>query len=188
MVLSGSICVASHDPETGKQWWLYDGPTDQMVASVVLARDVFFITGGYPELHVLGLPTDRTGKLEEKDVIWHHETDDASYVPSPVAQGDWFFVVSDKGVASCFEARTGKRLWQEQMGRRHSASLVGAGGHLYFLSDRGECWVVKAGPTYELVALNRIEEECNASPAISGGRVFLRTEGHLYAIGSPATP
>jgi len=182
MVVSGSICVASYDPDTGKEWWLLDGPTDQMVAGIVLTRNVFLVTGGFPELHILGLRTDRLGKLTEKDIIWR-TGEDAAYVPSPLAHGDFFFLVSDRGKATCFDARTGKVLWKRAMGRRHSASLVQAGGNVYFLSDRGECWVVKAGPEYEEVQVNRLDEECDASPAISDGQIFIRTGKHLYAIG-----
>ena len=182
MVLSGSICVASYDPETGKQWWIMDGPTEQMVASIVLAQDTFFVTGGYPELHILGLPTDRLGKLTENDILWRTD-EGVAYVPSPIACGSCFFVVSDRGTATCFEAKTGKVHWTKSMGRRHSASLVQGDGNIYFLSDQGECWVAKAGPRYEEVAVNRLEEECNASPAISGGQIFIRTGENLYAVG-----
>jgi outer membrane protein assembly factor BamB len=184
MVLSGNICVASYDPATGKLWWILDGPTDQMVASVVLTRDVFFVTGGFPELHILGLPTDRTGKLTEDDILWR-SNEGVSYVPSPIAHEDHFFVVSDKGIASCFEAKTGEVLWKRRMGGRHSASLVKAEGRIYFLSDDGECWVVKAGPEYEEISVNRLGEPCNASPAISRGQIFIRTDRHLFAIGEP---
>lgn len=182
MVLSGSICVASYDPDTGKPWWTIDGPTDQMVAGVILARDVFFVTGGYPDRYFWGLPTDRSGKLEEKDVLWEG-TRHVSYVPSPVTDGERFYVVSDTGTASCLEARTGKVLWTRDLGGRHSASLVHADGHVYFLSDRGECRVVAAGAEYREVALNRLEEETNASMAVSRGQLFLRSSGHLWAIG-----
>jgi outer membrane protein assembly factor BamB len=180
--------VASYDPDTGKRWWIIDGPTDQMVASVVLAGDVFFVTGGYPDHYLWGLPTDRTGKLDEDDVLWEHTRDrDVAYVPSPVAYGEHLYVVSDRGTASCLEARTGKILWQKDMGRRHSASLVAADGHVYFLSDEGECWVVKAAPEYREVAVNRLDAPCNASPAISRGQIFVRTDEHLYAIGKPSS-
>ena len=74
---------------------------------------------------------------------------------------------------------------EERLGRRHSASLVAAGGHAYFVDDDGETFVVKAAPTYELVSQNTLGEPCFASPAVSRGQLFIRTEKHLYCIGNP---
>ena len=79
----------------------------------------------------------------------------ASYVPSPIAQGAWFFVVSDLGKVHCFEAKTGKRLWQKQLGDHHSASPVSANGNLYFIADDGTTHVFKASGKYEPIARTR---------------------------------
>jgi len=185
MVQSGNKTVTSYDPNNGKLHWIIDGPTDQMVASVVMTRDVFFVSGGFPEHHLLGMPVNAKGKLSESDVLWHLRGKVVSYVPSPVAHGDYFFIVSDRGVASCFDAKTGKQMWEQDMARRHSSSLVYADGHVYFLGDDGRCWVVKAGPKYQQVALNDLKEKCNASPAISRGQIFIRGDKHLFCIGKP---
>lgn len=187
MVLSGSKCVASYDPDTGKQIWIIDGPTEQFVASMVYAEGVFFITGGFPEYHVLGIRPDGEGNVTKTHILWRDEGKEiCSYVPSPVAWGSYFFIVSDIGTATCFEARTGKRMWKEKLGRHHSASPVAAGGYLYFPDDKGVTHVVKAGPTFEAVAHNEIGEECYASPALAHGRIYLRTVRNLYCIGEPA--
>jgi outer membrane protein assembly factor BamB len=102
-----------------------------------------------------------------------------------VAHGNWFFVASDNGIGSCFEARTGKLMWKERLGRRHSASAVSAGGNVFFLDDDGETFVVKAGPEFELVSQNPLGEACFATPAISRGQIFIRTASQLYCIGKP---
>lgn len=183
LVLSGNKCVASYDPDTGKQIWLLDGPTEQFVASMVYADGVLLVTGGFPELHLLGIQPDGEGNVTHTHVLWHH-TQGASYVPSPIAHGKYFFVVTDGGVASCLEARTGKRLWMERLGRHHSASPVAAGGYLYFPDDDGTTFVLKAGPEFRLVHRNRLGEETIASPAIAHGQIFLRTAQHLYCIGN----
>ncbi|MBV9126421.1 MAG: PQQ-binding-like beta-propeller repeat protein, partial [Planctomycetes bacterium] len=182
LVLSGSKCVASYDPDTGKQWWIVDGPTEQFVASLVFTDGVLFVTGGFPELHLLGIRPDGNGNITQTHVLWH-ETRGASYVPSPIAHGQEFYVVSDSGTASCLDARTGKRLWVSRLGRHHSASPVSAGDYLYFLDDTGEMFVLKAGSRFEVVSRNKLGEECRASPAISQGQIFLRTLNHLYCIG-----
>jgi outer membrane protein assembly factor BamB len=184
LVLSGSKCVASYDPDTGKQHWIIDGPTEQFVASPVFLEKVVFITGGFPEHHLLGIRPDGKGNVSRTHVLWHHRTGAASYVPSPIARGKYFFVVSDDGKASCYDAKTGKRRWLERLGRRHSASAVAAGDYLYFPDDDGITWVVKAGPRFERVSKNELGEACYASPAISHGQIFIRTAEHLYCIGN----
>jgi outer membrane protein assembly factor BamB len=194
LVLSGSKCVASYDPDTGKQIWIIDGPTEQFVASMVCAEDVFFITGGFPQYHVLGIRPDGEGNVTQSHILWRDKGETiCSYVPSPIAWGSHFFIVSDIGTASCFEAKSGKRLWSEKLGGKadgkrgahHSASPVAAGGLLYFADDDGTTRVVKAGPSFEVVATNALGEACRASPALSRGRVYLRTSNHLWCIGAP---
>ncbi|MBL7134008.1 MAG: PQQ-binding-like beta-propeller repeat protein [Phycisphaerae bacterium] len=182
MVLSGANSVASYDPRNGKQHWIIDGPTDQFVASMVYTDGVFAISGGYPTLHILGIRPDGKGNVTKTHVLWHVRKN-PSYVPSPIAAGKYFFLVSDKGTASCLEAKTGKYMWQQKLGRRHSASPVSAGGNLYFLDDKGVTFVVKASPKFELVTKNNLGEDCRASPAISRGQIFIRAVSHLYCIG-----
>lgn len=181
LVLSGSKCIASYEPGTGKQIWLIDGPTEQYVASVVCTRDVFFVTGGFPKHFITGIRPDGTGNVTATHKLWEH-TDGVSYVPSPVAWEDNFYIVSDDGIASCLDAKTGKRHWKERLGAHHSASPVAAGGHLYFTDDAGVTYVLKAGNAFEVVAKNALGEPVYASPALSRGRLYLRTERHLVCI------
>jgi len=175
MVLSGSRCTASYDPKTGERNWLVKGPTDQFVASMVYTDDVFLITGGFPTLHTLGISPK--GK-----VLWHR-TKESSYVPSPIAGGKYFFVVGDKGLLSCLTAKTGKVMWSKKLGRHHSASPVSAGGRLYFLDDDGITFVIDAAPKFRLITKNTLGEPCRASPAISDGKIFIRSKKNLYCIG-----
>ncbi|HXG60959.1 MAG TPA: PQQ-binding-like beta-propeller repeat protein [Planctomycetota bacterium] len=183
LVLSGSKCVASYDPDTGRLLWIVDGPTEQYVASLVYADGVLFVTGGYPDRYLTGIRPDGEGNVTRTHVLWQHEREGVSYVPSPVAWESRFFVVSDDGLASALEAKTGRRLWKERLGPHHSASPVAAGGYLYFTDDRGTTHVLKAGPTFERVARNELGEECYASPALSRGRIYLRTARHLWCLG-----
>jgi outer membrane protein assembly factor BamB len=177
MVLSGDKSVASYDPTNGKLHWIMDGPTDQFVASPVYNEkaDLLFVTGGYPEHHILALTPK--GKI-----VWRTNRG-VAYVPSPIAAGDFFFVVSDSGVAHCFEATTGKILWTERMGEHH-ASLVSASGLVYFLNDEGVMNVVQASRNFTSVAKNELAEPTFASPAISDGQLFFRSDKHLFCIGN----
>ena len=189
MVLSGSKCVASYDPGTGRPLWIVDGPTDQFVASLVFTDGVFMMTGGYPTLHILGIRPDGEGNVTDSHVVWHlKDRKIVSYVPSPIAADKWFFVVSDAGQASCLEAPTGKVLWSERLGKHHSASPVSAGGNLYFLDDDGVMHIVKAGPAFEPVGRSDLGEPCRASPAISRGHIYIRGVKNLYRIGGGGPP
>ncbi|HXE55306.1 MAG TPA: PQQ-binding-like beta-propeller repeat protein [Tepidisphaeraceae bacterium] len=185
LLLSGSKCVASYDPHTGKQLWIIDGPTEQFVASLVETHGIIFLTGGFPTLHLMAINPDGSGNVTRTKVIWHDHRG-ASYVPSPIAAGDYFFVVSDDGIASCWEAQTGKMQWKHRLGPHHSASPVSAEGRLYLTADDGETFVLQAGPKFNLLANNPLGEEVRASPAISHGQLFIRTLHTLYCIGQPA--
>ena len=175
MVLSGDQTVASYDPQNGNLHWLIDGPTDQFVASPVYNEKagLLFITGGYPEHHILALTPK--GKI-----VWRTNRG-VAYVPSPISVGDFFFVVSDSGVAHCFEAATGRIMWDERMGEHH-ASLVSISDLVYFLNDDGVMYVVRAARTFTPVAKNELGERAFASPAISNGQLFLRSDKHLFCI------
>lgn len=182
LVLSGSKCIASYDPDTGKQWWFIDGPTEQFVASLVFLNDVLFMTAGYPTYHVMGIRPDGQGNVTNTHVLWH-STQAMAYVPSPIAYDKYFFMVNDNGMASCWEAATGKLQWRERLGRHHSASPVRVGDLLYFPDDDGQTFVLKAGNRFQLVAKNPLDDECYASPAVAHGCLFIRMLHDLYCIG-----
>ena len=181
MVLSGSKSVASYDPATGKRHWIIDGPTEQFVASMVYDGKFLFITGGFPARHILAIRPDGRGNVTDTHIAWRTNRG-AAYVPSPIVEGPYFLIVSDNGIASCFEAKNGNRLWMERLGGGHSASTVSAGGLVYFVSDKGVTTVVRPGKKFEVVAKNELGERCSASPAISGGTIYIRGHKNLFAI------
>jgi outer membrane protein assembly factor BamB len=186
MILSGDKSVASYDPNNGRLHWIMDGPTEQFVASIVYNpnADLLFVTGGFPDLHILGLKHNGHGKIDNSKIAWR-STKGVSYVPSPISVGDYFFIVSDGGIGSCFEAKSGKIMWQERLGGGHHASLVAAENHVYFLADSGVTTVVDAKPEFNVLARNDLGEKCFASPAISNGQIFIRADKHLFCIGQP---
>ena len=107
----------------------------------------------------------------------------AAYVPSPIVEGQYLLVVSDSGIASCFSAGDGERLWMERLGGGHSASTVSAEGLVYFVSDRGVTTVLRPGPKFDVISRNELGEKISASPAISQGQIFLRSDNYLFCIG-----
>jgi hypothetical protein len=182
LVMSGSNHVTSYDPENGKKIWEMDGPTEQFVASFVQHDGLLFMTGGFPERHVLAIRPDGNGDVTKTHIAWR-TMKGAGYVPSPVAWEHHVFLVNDDGVATCWEAKSGKQCWQERIGKRHHASPIAADGIVYFTAEDGTTTVVKAGPTFAVLAKNSFGEECVASPAVSGGNLFYRTEHQLWCIG-----
>ena len=183
MMLSGSKCVASYDPRNGSRHWIIDGPTEQFVASLVYNGDLLFMTAGFPEFHIMGIRPTGRGNVTKTHVAWH-TTKGCAYVPSPIVarRREVLPVVADTGVASCFDAATGTRHWMERIGAHYSASAVEAEGLVHFLADDGTTTIVRPGEKFEVVAENPLGEECFASPAISGARIYLRGEKHLYCI------
>ena len=182
MILCGSKSVASYDPANGKRHWIIDGPTEQFVASMVYNGKYAFVTGGYPERHILAIRPEGSGNVTETHIAWRVKKG-ASYVPSPVVLGPYFVVVADNGIASCFKAEDGTRLWMERLGGGHSASAITADGLVYFVSDRGITSVLKPGPKFEEPKKNDLKELVSSSPAISQGQLFIRGHKHLYCIG-----
>jgi outer membrane protein assembly factor BamB len=186
MVLAGAETTAAYDPDTGKQIWLIDGPTEQFVASFIYHNDVLFMTYGFPKLGIMGINPEGTGNITKTNVLYN-DPRGGGYVPSPYAHGDYFFNVDDKGIATCRECKSGKLVWLERLGGRlHSASATGWGDYVYFPDNDGNTYVLKAGPKYEVVQKNVIGEEINSSLAFSHGQIYLRGMKNLYCIGTPA--
>lgn len=183
MLLSGSKCVASYDPRTGSRHWIIDGPTEQFVASLVYRHDLLYVTGGFPDRHIMAINPNGSGNITKTNVVWHHLRSGVSYVPSPVAVGDYFLVAADDGVGTCFEAKTGKIAWQKRLAGHYSGSLLTANGLVYFIDDDGVTKVVKPGPELEVIATNEIGDATFTSPAASDGQLFIRGEEYLWCIG-----
>ncbi len=183
-VMTGSKRVAGFDPRTGKRLWWIEGPTEQFVASMVYDNQNFYLTAGFPTYHVMSIRPGGSGDVTESHVNWH-VTEAQSYVPSPVVTNGLLFIADDRGIAHCFDSQTGERVWRERLGRHFSASLVTANGLVYFTTDDGETIVMKASRTPEIVHKNSLGESVFASPAISDGKLYLRTREHLVCIGSP---
>lgn len=186
MVLSGTKCVTSYDPRTGSLLWMMDGPTEQFVASLVhdAKSNHLMLTGGFPEHHILAIKPDGVGNVTDTHIVWRTNKG-VSYVPSPICENGWFLIVSDSGIAHCFDARTGDIAWEERT-KEHHASLVSAEGKVWFINDFGTLRVVKPGKRYDVIAETELQEKVFASPALSEGQVFIRGEKTLICLGKRA--
>ncbi len=105
---------------------------------------------------------------------------------SPVVVDGYLLVANDDGIAHCYEAATGEHLWKTRLGRHYSTSLVTARGLVYFTDDDGVTKLIRPGKALDIVEENTLDESCFASPAISQGQLFIRSEHHLFCIGPPA--
>lgn len=183
MVLSGSKCVTSYNPRDGRLLWMIDGPTEQFVASLVHDHKSghLLMTGGFPEHHILAIKPDGLGDVTKTHIAWRTNKG-VSYVPSPICESGWFLIVSDSGIAHCFDAKSGDIAWEERM-KEHHASLVSAEGKVWFINDFGTIRTVKPGKTLELLAESQLEDKVFASPAMSEGQIFIRSERELVCLG-----
>jgi outer membrane protein assembly factor BamB len=104
-------------------------------------------------------------------------------VPSPLYHEGYLYVVADGAMVTCFKAATGEQVWQERLQGGFTSSPVLVRDLLYVTNEAGKTFVLKTGPKFKMVAANALEESVLATPAVCGGRLFLRTSGHLYCIG-----
>jgi outer membrane protein assembly factor BamB len=183
LVLTGSKCVASYDPDTGAQNWIINGPTEQFVSSMVYNDGVLLLTAGFPEHWVMAIDPNGHGNVTKSHVLWAKQKE-GGYVPSPVAYQGKLFLVDDRGVASCWDVNTGKQYWKERLsGKGHHASAIASEGRIYFTADDGVTFVVNASEQFEVVARNPLGDRVFASPAFSDGDIFLHSAKAVWCIG-----
>jgi outer membrane protein assembly factor BamB len=182
LILTGMSEVSSYDPETGQLIWSCAGPSEVTGCTVACSDQLVFATGGYPEKEILAIRADGTGDVTKTHIVWR-SSKGVAYVPSPLYHEGYLYVVADGGLVSCLKAATGEPVWQERQQGGFTSSPVLVGDVLYVTNEAGKTFVLKTGPKFQVVATNSVEEGVLATPAVSGGRLFLRTSGHLYCIG-----
>ena len=188
IVITGGDCVTGHDPATGKELWRANGlnpdnnPFYRIVASPVVFNDIVYVPTRVKPL--LALKAGGRGDITTSHVLW--STLNGPDVPTPVTDGKYFYVINDSGIMWCFDAKTGQEIYGKQRIKSgtYSASPVLADDKIYITNEEGLTTVVKAGPKFEAIAENALNDYCLSSPAISDGQIFIRTAGHLYCIGT----
>jgi outer membrane protein assembly factor BamB len=188
IVLTGGDVVTGHDPETGKELWRADGlnpnndPNYRIVASPVVHDDL--IIAPTRERPMLVLKAGGRGNVSKSHLLWTF--DSGPDVPTPVTDGKYVYVINDRGIMFCLDARSGAQIYGRQRLRpgTYSGSPVLADGKIYITNEDGVTSVVKAGPQFQLLAENEFDDYTLSSPAVSGGQMYFRTTKHLWAIGS----
>ncbi len=183
LVLSGSEKLDGYDPRTGDLLWTVRGLARECVPTPVLANGLLISVSGPNGAHFAVKPGGR-GDVTESRVAWRNDRG-TSFVPSGIAVDERYYVADDKGIATCFEAATGTILWRKRLGGRFTASPIAAGGKLFFTDETGSTLVLDATRSeYHELSRNELGEDVYASPAISQGRLFLRTAKSLICVGT----
>jgi len=185
--------IRGYDPLTGKELWRF--ANDELIVQVptpFIAHEMFYLTGGWPggrpikvfRPNANGDISLTSGQSANGHVAWKSERG-GPYVPTPIVYGDYLYSCTDKGVLTCFNVKTGEQIYQQRINEQGfglSASPVAGNSHLYFASEDGEVYVIKAGPQYELIAINPMNEAMMATPAISDNMLIIRGQHHVFGI------
>ncbi len=183
-MVNSSEGLQAYDPASGELLWFVEEANRFPVPSPAFGDGMIFTTRGHRSGPYMAIEPGGRGDVAATHLRWHVPTG-APYVSSAVYDRGLLFMVNDSGVAFAADGRTGETMWKERIGGVYSASAVAGDGKVYFANEGGEVVVMRAGREPEILARNRLEERILASPAISNGRIYLRTDRHLFSIHSP---
>ncbi|MGB7220601.1 MAG: PQQ-binding-like beta-propeller repeat protein [Vicinamibacterales bacterium] len=186
IIVNGQSRVVAYDPNTGRELWSCAGSTYEVIPTPVVGNGMVFCASGRAGPTLAIRPGGR-GDVSRSHLVWTSPRG-SPFVPSPIVYGEYLYMVNDmQSIATCIEAATGRTMWQGRLGvaqrEGFSASPVAFDGKVFFTNDDGETFVLRAGPTFEVLHVNRIGESTLASPALVDGRWYIRTDRNLVAIG-----
>jgi len=182
LIVNSSERIDAYDPRTGEFLWHADEPNRFPVPTPVFDDDILYLSRGYRSGPSMAIRLGGRGDISDSHVLWRVGSG-APYISSIVQYDGLIFMANDGGIATAVDAKTGERVWQERLGGIFAASPVAGDGKVYLSSETGETVVIRAGREFQLLSRNDIGRRIVASPAISGGRIFIRTDGTLVAVG-----
>ena len=182
LVINSTEGLHAYDPETGALLWRAGGEHRFGIPVPSFHDGVLYASRGYRSGPYLAMRPGGRGDVNDSHVLWQVPTG-APYVSSLLHYEGLVYMASDSGIVTCVDAATGEKVWQQRTGEIFAASPVAGDGKIYLMSETGTTIVYRAGREPEEIARNRIEGRVTASPAISGGRLFVRTDDRLVAIG-----
>ena len=185
VVSPGAFRAIAYEPRTGKEIWQTKyGDGFSNVPRPVYGQGLVFICTGFHEPSLLAVRPDGRGDVTRSHVAWSLKRG-VPLTPSPLLVGEELYLISDNGIATCLDAKTGTEHWKARVGGNHSASPVYADGRIYFLSEEGESVVIAPGKEFKVLAKNQVDGRTLASMAVSGGSIFIRSHSHLYRLSAP---
>ena len=188
LISVGAFRARAYEPLTGREIWRvrYDEGFSN-VPRPVFAHGLVFITTGFQQPELLAIRPDGKGDVTKTHIAWSLKRG-APLTPSPIVVGDELYVVTDGGIASCLDAKTGEVIWQSRLGGTYSASPIFADGRLYFPAEQGVTTVIAPGRQARRLATNRLDGGLLASIAVADRAFFLRTDSSLYRISEAGAP
>jgi outer membrane protein assembly factor BamB len=182
VVIPGAFCVYCYDPMTGREIWRLKIGGYSNVPRPLFAHGLVYVCTGFATPDLIAIRPDGEGDVTKTHVAWRHRKN-VSNVPSPVIVGERLFMISDPGIATCLEAKTGKVLWSERLGGTYTASLLAAGNTVYAFEDSGKTILFEAADTFKELGRNELKGKVQATPAVDGGCLFVRTDQRLIKVG-----
>ena len=170
---------AAYDLATGAELWKVRAPGWSVVPQPTIAHGLVIYNHDYDNPELIAVRLGGKGDVTDSHIAWRLKRG-APSTPSPVLVGDELYFVSDTGIASCVDAKTGKVHWSERITGTYSASPVLANGRVLFLNEAGVATWIKPGKSFEVLGKNEVPGRTLATPAFSGGAMYLRTDEHLY--------
>ena len=187
IVSIGAFRAAAYDPATGKEIWrVWYGDGFSNVPRPVYGHGLVYIATGFQQPALIAVRPDGTGDVTKTHVAWTLRRG-APHTPSPLLVGNELFIVTDAGIATCVDARTGAIHWQQRLNGNFSASPVFADGRIYFQSEEGVTTVIAPGTEFRVLATSTLGGATLASMAVADGAFFIRTDKQLYRIQLPAS-
>jgi outer membrane protein assembly factor BamB len=186
LVASGAESVIAYDPATGQERWRANGTDSHPIPSPVAGRGLVVLSAGSQAKRALAVRLGQTGDLTNTpSVVWRYNKGTA-YVASPIIVGDYIYLVSDAGIVTALKLDTGEVVYEGgrvPVPATVRASLVAFGDVILLTSEEGDTFVLKTGPTHEILRTNSVGEAVWASPALANGTIYIRGDKHLFAIG-----
>ncbi|MEJ2109333.1 MAG: PQQ-binding-like beta-propeller repeat protein [Acidobacteriota bacterium] len=182
LIINSSERIDAYDPADGTLLWYADKWRQTPVPTPVFHNGLLFMSRGYRNSDFLAIRPGGKGDVTSENILWR-TSGGASYVPSILYYRDLLYVTNEVGIVTCAEASTGKTVWKKRLGGIFFASPVAGDGKVYLVGETGETFVLKAGREPVILSTNSLDERILASPAISQGRLFLRSDGSLFCIG-----
>ncbi len=183
VVVNSSVGVEGFDATTGRQLWHFNEPNQFPIPVAMVSDGIIYLSRGYRSGPYAAIRPGGRGDIAKTHVVWRVPTG-APYVSSLVHYEGLIYMAGDVGVITCVDAKTGERVWRERLVGVYTASPLAGDGKVYLFSETGETIVVRAGRAPEVISRNRVSGRVLGTPAISQGRIFVRTDDQLVAIGS----
>ena len=189
IIVNGYMCMGGYDFETGKEIWKLSNGGDIPSPTPVIVNDLIYLNSAHGKFSpIFAVRPNAAGDItlapdstKSKYIAWSEKRGGA-YMQTPLIYRGYLYNINVNGQLTCFDALTGEVKYKESLNEAFTASGIAADGKLYFSSEEGNVYVVKAGPAFQLLAKNDLKDICMATPAISGNTLFFRTQHYLIAV------